>query len=218
MDAQPNIVPAKEMYRILLTSVAPRPIAWVSTINKDGTANLAPHSYFNMVCTDPPILAFSSGRRQGEDRKALGFDGLKDTIRNIREMGEFVVNVVTYPLAEQMNLTSGEYESSVNEFEVAKLTMSPSKLVKPPRVEESPINFECKVYQIIEMGTAETGGTLVLGSIINVHIKDEVLTEGKIDASKLDFIGRMGGNLYCRATDRFEMIRPPRHAKTSSPK
>jgi flavin reductase (DIM6/NTAB) family NADH-FMN oxidoreductase RutF len=210
MDVTPQIAPSKEMHRVLLTSVAPRPIAWVSTMGKNGSANLAPHSYFNMICTYPPILGFSSARRQGEDRKLLGAEGLKDTIRNIRETGEFVVNVVTYQLVEQMNLTSGEYEASVNEFEVAKLTMAASKFVKPPRVDESPVNFECKVYQILEFGTTEIGGTLVLGSIVNVHLKEEVLTNGKIDGAKLDFVARMGGRLYCGATDQFEMDRPQR--------
>ena len=198
------------MHSLILTSVAPRPIAWVSSMGKDGTANLAPHSYFNMVCTEPAILAFSSARRQGEDRKILGAEGVKDTVRNIRETGEFVVAVVTFPLVEQMNLTSGEYAASVNEFEVAKVTMAPSKFVKPPRVEESPVNFECKVYQILELGTPEAGATLVLGSVVNVHVREDVLTDGKIDSAKLDFVGRMGGRQYCRATDRFEMDRPSR--------
>ena len=214
MDAQPDIAPKKEMHRILLTSVAPRPIAWVSSVCKDGSVNLAPHSYFNMICTEPAILGFSSARRQGEDREVLGFDGLKDTVRNIRETGEFVVAVVTYELAEKMNMTSGEYHASVNEFEIAGLAMEPSKLVKAPRVAASPVNFECKVYKIIEMGTPEVGGTLILGSIVNVHVNDDVLTDGKIDADKLDFVGRMGGRLYCRATDRFEMTRPLRPGQT----
>jgi flavin reductase (DIM6/NTAB) family NADH-FMN oxidoreductase RutF len=179
-------------------------------MNREGRANLAPHSYFNMVCTDPAILGFSSARRQGEDRKVLGAEGLKDTIRNIRETGEFVVSVVTYALIEQMNLSSGEYDSSVNEFEVANVTMAPSKFVRPPRVGESPIAFECKVHQILEFGTAEIGGTLVLGSIVNVHLSEEILTDGKIDASKIDHVARMGGRLYCRSTDRFEMSRPQR--------
>jgi flavin reductase (DIM6/NTAB) family NADH-FMN oxidoreductase RutF len=210
MEIQPQTAARKEMHRILLTSVAPRPIAWVSSINKDGRPNLAPHSYFNMICTEPAIVGFSSARRQGEDRRLLGAEGLKDTIRNIRETGEFVINVVTYALVEPMNLTSGEYESSVNEFEVARVTMAPSMCVRPPRVGESPIAFECKVYQILEFGTAEIGGTLVLGSIVNVHLGEEILTDGKIDASKIDFVARMGGRLYCRTTDRFEMTRPQR--------
>lgn len=210
MEIQPQTATPKEMHRILLTSVAPRPIAWVSSINKEGRPNLAPHSYFNMICTDPAVLGFSSARRQGEDRRLLGAEGLKDTIRNIRETGEFVVSIVTYALIEPMNLTSGEYDCSVNEFEVARLTMAPSTFVRPPRVGESPISFECKVHQILEFGTPEIGGTLVLGSIVNVHLAEEILTDGKIDASKIDFVARMGGRLYCRTTDRFEMTRPQR--------
>lgn len=210
MEIQPQTAAPKDIHRVLLTSVAPRPIAWVSSINKEGRPNLAPHSYFNMICTDPAILGFSSARRQGEDRRVLGAEGLKDTIRNIRDTGEFVVNVVTYALVEPMNLTSGEYDSSINEFEVARVTMAPSRFVRPPLVAESPVAFECKVYQILEFGTSEIGGTLVLGSIVNVHLGEEILTDGKIDASKIDFVARMGGRLYCRTTDRFEMTRPQR--------
>jgi flavin reductase (DIM6/NTAB) family NADH-FMN oxidoreductase RutF len=129
-------------------------------------------------------------------------------LRNIRETKEFVVNVVTYQLAEAMNLTSGEYDASVNEFEVAKLTPEASAVVHPPRVAESPVNFECKLHQILDFSTAPTSGSLVLGEIVSIHMNDAHLKEGKLDRNSLDLIGRMGGLQYTRTTQRFEMVRP----------
>ena len=133
---------------------------------------------------------------------------MKDTLRNFRENVEFLVNVVTCPLAESMNLTSGEYEASVDEFEVAGLTMRPSQHVKPAHVAESPINFECKVFQILDFGTDTAGASLVIGEIVSVHLEKEVLREGRIDGQLLDVVGRMGGAQYCRTTERFNMTRP----------
>src|ERR1039458_9491831 len=148
MIVSPSDLSHKDLYMILLNSVAPRPIAWVSTVSASGQPNLAPFSFFNAVCVDPPLLAFAPGLRQSKQRE--GNDGeAKDTLRNIRETKEFVVNIVTYELREAMNLTSGEYVSSVNEFEVAKLTPQAPQVVKPPRVAESPVSFECKLHQIL---------------------------------------------------------------------
>ena len=207
MNVQPHEFPPLELYRLLIHSVAPRPIAWVSTISKDGIPNLAPFSFFNALCATPPLLAFCPGVRSQKSRQTLG-SGVKDTLRNIREIGEFVVNVVTFPLAESMNLTSGEYEASVDEFEVAGLTMRPSQHVKPAHVAESPINFECKVFQILDFGTDTAGASLVIGEIVSVHLEKEVLREGRIDGQLLDVVGRMGGAQYCRTTERFNMTRP----------
>jgi flavin reductase (DIM6/NTAB) family NADH-FMN oxidoreductase RutF len=196
-----------ELYGILLNSVAPRPIAWVSTMSASGQINLAPFSFFNAVCVDPPLLAFATGLRQPKQTNAAHGEP-KDTLRNVRETKEFVVNVVTYELAEAMNLTSGEYEASVNEFELAKLTPQPSKVVRAPRVGESPVSFECTLYQILDFSTAPTSGSLVIGEIVSIHINDAHIKEGRLDRNSLDLIGRMGGMQYTKTTQRFEMVRP----------
>jgi flavin reductase (DIM6/NTAB) family NADH-FMN oxidoreductase RutF len=207
MIVSPSDLSHKDLYSILLNSVAPRPIAWVSTVSASGQPNLAPFSFFNAVCVDPPLLAFAPGLRQSKQRE--GNDGeAKDTLRNIRETKEFVVNIVTYELREAMNLTSGEYVSSVNEFEVAKLTPQAPQVVKPPRVAESPVSFECKLHQILDFSTAPTSGSLVIGQIVSIHINDAYLKEGRLDRNSLDLIGRMGGIQYTRTTQRFEMVRP----------
>jgi flavin reductase (DIM6/NTAB) family NADH-FMN oxidoreductase RutF len=213
MDVRREDISTHEMHRILLTAVAPRPIAWVSSVGLDGKVNLAPFSYFNAICTNPPLLGFSPTLRQGDLRQDLG--AVKDTLRNIRETAEFVVNVVTFPLVHAMNLTGGEWDASVNEFELASLTMSPSQVVKPPRVGESPVNFECKLYDLLTFGDLETGGNFIIGEVVAVHLHEEVLRDGKIDADSLDLVARMGGRQYCRATDRFELARPQR--KTGAP-
>jgi flavin reductase (DIM6/NTAB) family NADH-FMN oxidoreductase RutF len=153
------------------------------------------------------LLAFAPGLRRAKQSDA-GHGEAKDTLRNIREAKEFVVNIVTYELAEAMNVTSGEYDSSVNEFELAKLTPQPSKSVRPPRVAESPVSFECRLHQILDFSSAPTSGSLVIGEIVSIHISDGHLKEGKLDRNSLDPIGRMGGIQYTRTTQRFEMVRP----------
>ena len=132
----------------------------------------------------------------------------KDTLRNIRETGEFVISVVTFELAEAMNLTSGEYDAAINEFEVAKLASAPSKLVRPRRVAESPVSFECKLHQILDFNPGPEGGSLVIGEIVSVHIDEQHIKEGRLDRNSLDLIGRMGGMQYTRTTERFELVRP----------
>jgi flavin reductase (DIM6/NTAB) family NADH-FMN oxidoreductase RutF len=207
MIVSPSELPYSEFYNILISSVVPRPIAWVSTVGAAGQPNLAPFSFFNAVCADPPLLAFAPGLRRPKQADANHGEP-KDTLRNIRETKEFVVNVVTHELAEAMNLTSGEYDASVNEFELAKLTPHPSKIVRPPRVAESPVNFECKLHQILDFSQAPTSSSLVIGKIVSIHIDDAHLKEGKLDRDSLDLIGRMGGMQYTRTTQRFEMARP----------
>ena len=132
----------------------------------------------------------------------------KDTLRNIRETGEFVVNLVTYDLAEAMNVTSGEYDPSVNEFELAKLTQEPSKIVRPSRVAESPVSFECKLYQILEFSPAPTSSSLVIGQVVSIYLDESHMKDGRLDRDSLDLIGRMGGIQYTRTTQRFQMVRP----------
>jgi len=207
MDVRPSDLPYNEFYRILISSVAPRPIAWVSTVSASGQLNLAPFSFFNAICGKPPLLAFAPALRvRGEGTAVRG--EAKDTLRNIRETGEFVVNVVTYDVAEAMNLTSGEYDTSVNEFELAKLTQRQSKMVEPPQVAESSVNFECKVYQILDFSSPPQGGSLVIGEILSIQIDEKHLKDGRIDGDSLDLIGRMGGIQYSRTTDRFQLVRP----------
>jgi flavin reductase (DIM6/NTAB) family NADH-FMN oxidoreductase RutF len=208
MDILPSKLTHHELYNTILNSVAPRPIAWVSTLSASGEPNLAPFSFFNAVCVNPPLLAFAPGMRSpkkpGADKSAGEH---KDTLRNIRETREFVVNIVTFELAEAMNLTSGEYDSSVDEFEVAQIAAATSTM-RPSRVAESPVSFECRLHQILEFNPAPEGSSLVIGEIVSIHINDKYMKDGRLDRNSLDLIGRMGGIQYTRTTERFEMIRP----------
>jgi flavin reductase (DIM6/NTAB) family NADH-FMN oxidoreductase RutF len=207
MIVSPSDISYAEFYSILLNSVGPRPIAWVSTISEAGKPNLAPFSFFNAICTNPPLLGFSPALRQAKPSGAMQGEA-KDTLRNIRETKEFVVNVVTYDLREAMNLSAGDYDPSINEFELAKLTPEPSKIIRPPRVAESPVSFECQLYQILDFSTAPNGGSFVIGKILSVYMNDNVMKNGKLDRNALDLIGRMGGMQYATTRERFEMMRP----------
>jgi flavin reductase (DIM6/NTAB) family NADH-FMN oxidoreductase RutF len=209
MDVTPSQLAHRELYNILLNAVGPRPIAWVSSLSASGKSNLAPFSFFNAVCAAPPLLAFAPGMRAPKGAVAGESAGVpKDTMRNIRETGEFVINVVTFELAEAMNLTSGDYDASISEFEVAKLASAPSRIVRPRRVAESPVSFECKLYQILDFNAGPEGGSLVIGEIVSIHVSERHLKEGRLDRNSLDLIGRMGGMQYTRTTERFEMVRP----------
>lgn len=207
MDVNASQLSHRELYNILLNSIGPRPIAWVSTLSASGRPNLAPFSFFNCISVDPPLLAFAPGLRAPKDVNSVHGEP-KDTLRNVRETREFVVSMVTYDLREPMNLTSGEYDESVNEFEIAKVTPQPSQIVRAPRVGEAPVSFECKLYQILDFSTAPTSSSLVIGEIVAVHIDDTHLKNGRIDGGSLDLIGRMGGMQYARTTERFELVRP----------
>jgi flavin reductase (DIM6/NTAB) family NADH-FMN oxidoreductase RutF len=211
MDAVPSQLGHREFYNILINAVVPRPIAWVSSLSASGRSNLAPFSFFNAVCAKPPLLAFAPGLRAPKKSGATATQPggePKDTLRNIRETKEFVISVVTHELAEAMNLTSGEYDATIDEFEAAKVASAPSRLVRPPRVAESPVSFECKLYQILDFNPDPEGGSLVIGEIVSVHVDERNLKEGRLDRNSLDLIGRMGGMQYTRTTERFEMVRP----------
>jgi flavin reductase (DIM6/NTAB) family NADH-FMN oxidoreductase RutF len=193
------------LYKILIGSVVPRPIAWVSSINKDGVVNLAPFSFFNVVSSNPAMLAFSVGLKWA----AHGQPGIaKDTLRNIRDNSEFVVNIVSRSLAEKMNQTSGEYDEDVSEFAMAGLTQVPSSMVRPPRVGESLINIECRKHQILEFGTNPGAGNLIIGQILCIHVDDRAYKNGHIDLDVLQPVGRLSGNMYTTTNDRFEILRP----------
>ena len=188
-----------ERFSAVLTGViVPRPIAFVSTMSPDGVVNLAPYSFFNAVSYS--TVVFSSSRNVG--------DKSKDTLRNIEETGEFVVNIVVDSIAEAMNATAAEFPEGVDEFEIAGLTHAPSQIVKPPRVAESPVNIECKLDQVVKIGSGEHEHGLVIGTILLMHVRDDIIDGHRIDQSKLMATGRMAGNMYCRTSDRFEMVRP----------
>lgn len=188
-------------YKLLIGSVVPRPIAFVSSISADGTFNLAPFSFFTVASSNPPVLLFNVARRGTPDAR-------KDTLRNITTTREFVVNVVSEEIGEKMNLCAGEYPPDVDEFQVSGLTPIPSDLVKAPRVAESHIAMECRLLYTIEMSGLPGGGNLMLGEVIRIHIDDALFTNFRIDQDKLKAIGRMAGNSYTRTQDRFDMIRP----------
>jgi flavin reductase (DIM6/NTAB) family NADH-FMN oxidoreductase RutF len=203
MEIDPLSLPWKSVYKILIGSVVPRPIGWISSIDSDGRPNLAPFSFFNVVCANPPHVLFCPMIR-GTDQKP------KDTLRNVRATGEFVVNIVTEALAEAMNLTSTELPAEINEFELSGLTPQPSVAVNPPRVAESPLHFECKVATILDIGDEPGSGSVVIGRVIHIHVHQDLLIgEDKIDLEKLRPIGRLAGSGYCRVTDLFQMARPP---------
>jgi len=202
MDTSPGALAHPDFYHILISAIAPRPIAWVSTLSKEGRPNVAPFSFFTVVSAQPPLLGFSPGPRRTKEGRVS-----KDTLRNVRDTGEFVVNIVTFDTAEAMNLTSGEYDHSVNEFDLAKLKQRPSRIVRAPQVAESPLSFECKLNQILDFGDPPTGG-FVIGEIVSLHMEDALLRDGRLDGNTLDLIGRMGGTQYTRTQMRFDMHRP----------
>ncbi|WP_276281145.1 flavin reductase family protein [Halorussus caseinilyticus] len=197
MEIDPDEVPS--LYRTLAGAVVPRPIAWVSTTDPDGVDNLAPYSFFNVVAIDPPTVMFAPVDDDGSP------EGLKDTPRNVRATGEFVVNVVTESVAEAMNETAATLPAGESEFDRADLTRADSRTVTPPRVAESPVAFECSLSEMVDVG----GSTMVLGEVEWVHVADEVTTDGKLDVEKLDAVGRLSGSLYATTADRFSLERPP---------
>ncbi len=207
METSTDEAPWRFFYKILIGSVLPRPIGWISTVDAEGRPNLAPFSFFNAVCSNPPHVLFCPSIR-ATDRTT------KDTLNNVRATGEFVVNIVTEALAEAMNVTATEFPSEVNEFEVAGVRQMPSVAVSPPRVAESPIHFECRVAHILDLGHEPGGGSVVVGRVVHLHVSDEVLFDGdKIDLQALKPVGRLAGAAYCRVTDVFEIQRPASQIK-----
>ena len=190
----PISLETKELHKILLSSIAPRPIALASTIDSNGNVNLSPFSYFNVFSSNPPILIFSPSRRVRDNTT-------KHTLENAMETKEVVINVVNFPIVEQMSKSSIEYEKGINEFIETGLTQVKSILVKPPRVLESPISFECKVQDIVSLGESGGAGQLIIAKVVQIHIDKKFIdNNGDIDSEKLDLVARMGGDWYTRAT------------------
>ncbi len=190
----PMQIATKDLHQFMLGAVAPRPIAFASTISADGVPNLAPYSFFNAFSSNPPILIFSSNRRVENNTT-------KDTLQNVKETGEVVIHAVSYAMARQMALCSIEYDATVDEFAKAGFTPLPSERVRPFRVAESPVHMECVVDDIIPLGDKGGAGNLIVCRMVLMHISEEVLTpSGRIDPQKIDLIGRMGRFYYARAS------------------
>lgn len=203
MDITPGDLPHREVYKLMIGSIVPRPIAWVSTINSVGQPNLAPFSFFTAVCSEPPTVVFCTGIRDADGAQ-------KDTLYNIRETGEYVINLVHEALAEQMNITATETAADVNEFERAKLTAEAGKTVHVPHVGESLIYFECALNQIVTISDQPGGGNLVIGTIRHMHFDDSVYREGNyIDLHAFKAVGRLAGPSYTRVNDFFDIKRFP---------
>jgi flavin reductase (DIM6/NTAB) family NADH-FMN oxidoreductase RutF len=195
-------LPATNVYKLLISTIVPRPIAWVTTQDLDGSVNAAPFSFFNCVSGDPPVVCFGIGGRAPGDAK--------DTGGNIRRTGQFVVNLVSYQLAQQMNVTAIEFGKEVAELAQAGLTTAPSVRVRPPRIAEAPVSIECERLVIVEVGVDRA---VILGRVVAMHIADDCVLDPvrcHVDTPRLDLIGRMhGAGWYARTTDRFEMPRIP---------
>ena len=195
MIVDPSSIPERQAYRLMISAFIPRPIAFVSTVSRDGVDNCAPFSFSMGVSGHPIVLAVSVGERD---------TGLKDTARNILDTREFVVNLVTEGLANKMNIASGDYAENVSEFDEAGLTRAPSEAVRPPRIADSPVSFECRLIRTLQVAD----NTVFFGEALRIHVDDRVVTDGLVDSLRVRAIGRLGGPKYCRTQDVFEMVRP----------
>ncbi len=199
----PKNIPTTKLHGYLLSAVAPRPIALASTIDKNGNPNLSPFSFFNVFSANPPILIFSPARRVRDNTT-------KHTLENVHEIKEVVINIVNHAIVQQMSLSSTEYAQGVNEFEKAGFTMLKSDIVKPFRVAESPVQFECKVNEIISLGNEGGAGNLVICEVVKVHIHKNILNDDEtINQHKIDLVARAGGSYYTRVKDGFFEIPKP---------
>lgn len=207
LTINPKDVPVMELHAHLLGAIAPRPIAFASTVDKDGNVNLSPFSFFNVFGANPATLIFSPARRVRDNTT-------KHTLENIYETSEVVINIVNYDMVQQMSLASTEYEKGINEFQKAGFTQVKSQKIAPPIVGEAPVSFECKVTKVIETGVEGGAGNLIICEVLLMHINEEILgNDGKIDPQKIDLVARMGANWYCRASGEavFEIEKPIRN-------
>lgn len=205
LTIDPKSISTAHFHSILLSAVAPRPIAFASTVDDTGNVNLSPFSFFNAFSANPPILVFSPARRVRDNTT-------KHTLENVLQVPEVVINIVDYPIVEQMSLSSTEYDTGVNEFVKAGLTEIKSDKIKPPRVAESPVSFECKVLEVKPLGKEGGAGNLIICEVLLAHIREEILQhdQDKIDPTKLELVARMGGNWYTKtnANTMFEIPKP----------
>ena len=207
MDLKVKDLNGHQIYNILIGSILPRPIAWVSTIDGASVPNLAPFSAFTFASSSPPVLCFSAAFKSREvDGKKIVVP--KDTLKNIETTTDFVVNIVSLPVAEKMNVTSANFAPDVDEFVKAGLTAVPSVAVRAPRVGEAMVSYECRLRQIVNFGSHEGAGNLVLGDVVGIHMADEVYENNHIDLHKLQPIGRLAGSSYCKIESIFDMPRP----------
>jgi flavin reductase (DIM6/NTAB) family NADH-FMN oxidoreductase RutF len=197
---EPDSAGFPNVYKVMIGSIVPRPIAFVSTISPDGIYNLAPFSFFTGVSINPPVVCFCPLRKANGHRK--------DTLNNVERTGDFVVNIVSEEFIEQMNATSAELPPDVDEFQVSGLTPVPGDLVKSPRVKESHVSMECKLFRIFEISDKPSGGSIVAGEIVRVHVDDSYIDNFRVDPDKLKAVGRMAGITYVRTADRFDLARP----------
>jgi flavin reductase (DIM6/NTAB) family NADH-FMN oxidoreductase RutF len=203
ISIDPSSISVPELHQHLLGAIGPRPIAFASTVDEKGNHNLAPFSFFNVFSANPPILIFSPAR-SGRNNTT------KDSYENAKKIPECVINVVTYDMVHQMSLASSPYASHVDEFVKAGFIPVPSETVRPMRVKESPVQFECKIIEVKELGTQGGAGNLIICEVTRIHIREDLMVNGKIDQTKIDLVARMGGNWYCRAngTALFEIAKP----------
>ena len=194
LTIDPKKIATKDLHQYLVGAVAPRPIALASTIDENGTPNLAPYSFFNVFSSNPPTLVFSSNRRVSNNTT-------KDTLHNVRQTGEVVINVVSYDIVRQMTIASIEYPSNVNEFDKCGFSPLASQQVRPARVAESPVQFECKVKDIIALGAQQGAGHLIIAQVQLIHLNEEILDDnGRISPHKIDLMGRLGRSYYTRSS------------------
>ena len=195
----------REIYKLMTSLIVPRPVALVSTISRDGVANLAPFSFFCGVGAVPPTVLFCPALRDGASPES---GERKDTLRNVEETGEFVINIVSEAIAAAANATAAEVAFGIDEFALSGLTPVASEAVRPPRVAQSPAQMECKLLQVIYTGHASRSGVIVLGEVLRFHVREDLVDDFRIDPAGLDAVGRMAGNTWVRTRDRIDLTRP----------
>jgi flavin reductase (DIM6/NTAB) family NADH-FMN oxidoreductase RutF len=190
-----------EIYKLMVGLIVPRPVALVSTVDKDGVRNVAPFSFFSGVGSNPPTVLFCPALRSSGDQR-------KDTLRNVEQTGEFVINIVSNSIAAAANVTAADVGPEVDEFLLAGFTAIPSEVVRAPRVAESPAQFECKLLQVVFTGEGQGAGVVVLGQIVRMHVAAHLQDNFRVDPAALDAVGRMAGNTWVHTRERFDLERP----------
>lgn len=201
MEIKPGNLEWKDAYKLLVGSILPRPIAFVTTIDDKGVVNAAPFSFFTAICADPMLICFSPMRRGTDGKK-------KDTLANIELTREFVVNIVSEEWIEKMNICAAEYPAELDELDISGLQKESSQMVNPPRVKESKVHLECSLYQVLHFGENAGAGSLVIGKVEHVHVAEELYENGRINTDKLKPVGRMAGQIYTKPLGEvFELVR-----------